>query len=161
MIYPCTLKKIWYFTFSSFQKKVKLFFFLNSKQNFKDRFSVSMTLANRKNWRTKYMNIKYPQHMYLMWASIPQPTVSDLHSQSYGGLVGPAPGHVSDGVPSPSQQQQGQVPLLHVLHTLPVTCNHKHWVSFLLFSNIQVIDKMSHVYNLFWIKLQVIIFKSV
>lgn len=36
---------------------------------------------------------------------ISQPTISDLHSQSYGGLIGPAPGHVSDGVPSPSQQQ--------------------------------------------------------
>lgn len=66
---------------------------------------------------------------------ISQPTISNLHSQSYGGLIGPAPGHVSDGVPSPSQQQQGQVPLLHVLHTLPVTCNHNNCVSFVSFSN--------------------------
>lgn len=76
----------------------------------------------------KHMNVKHTHYMYLKWDSISQPTVGNLHSQSYGGLVGPAPGHVSDGVPSPSQQQQGQVPLLHVLHTLPVTCNHKNHV---------------------------------
>lgn len=145
MIYPSKnrhFKKIYkILIFSSFPKKKKkdILFYNNSRWNFKDIFSVFKMLANPKIWRKKHMNVKHTHYMYLKWASISQPTVGNLHSQSYGGLVGPAPGHVSDGVPSPSEQQQGQVPFLHVLHTLPVTCNHKYCVSFLLFSNMSPI----------------------
>lgn len=139
MIYPSKnrhFKKIYKILIFSFSPEKDILFFYNSKWNFKDIFSVFRMLVNPKIGEKKnHMNVKHTHYMYLKWASISQPTVGNLHSQSYGGLVGPAPGHVSDGVPSPSQQQQGQVPLLHVLHTLPVTCNHKHWVSFLLFSN--------------------------
>ena len=63
-------------------------------------------------------------------------TISNLHSQSNGGLVRPAPGHISDGVASSSQQQQGQVPLLHVFHTFSMSC-HKmnHHMTIKLSSN--------------------------
>ncbi len=41
--------------------------------------------------------------------------------QRYSRLIGPAAGHVSDGVASTSQHEQGQVKALNVLHTLSVT----------------------------------------
>lgn len=137
MIYPSKnrhFKKIYkILIFSSFPKK-KIFFIIPNEIS-RIYFLCSRCLQTPKIGEKKHMNVKHTHYMYLKWASISQPTIGNLHSQSYGGLVGPTPGHVSDGVPSPSQQQQRQVPLLHVLHTLPVTCNHKYCVSFLLFSN--------------------------
>ena len=38
--------------------------------------------------------------------------------QGHSSLVGPAAGHVPDGVAPASQHQQRQVKALHVLHTL-------------------------------------------
>lgn len=165
MIYPSKnrhFKKIYkILIFSSFpKKKKKIYFFiiipdeisriyifiLNTKNII---FFVFKMLANPKIWRKKHMNVKHTHYMYLKWASISQPTVGNLHSQSYGGLVGPAPGHVSDGVPSPSQQQQRQIPLLHVLHTLPMTCNHNigsHFSCFqTCYQECKVIEKMSYM----------------
>lgn len=136
MIYPSKnrhFKKI--YKILIFSKKKDILFFIIPIEISRIYFLCSRCLQTQNIGDKKHMNVKHTHYMYLKWALISQPTVGNLHSQSYGGLVGPAPGHVSDGVPSPSQQQQGQVPLLHVLHTLPVTCNHKHWVSFLLFSN--------------------------
>lgn len=130
MIYPSKnrhLKKIYkILIFSSFPKKKDILFFIIPNEISRIYLVCSRCLQTPNIGEKKHMNVKHTHYMYryLKWASISQPTVGNLHSQSYGGLVGPAPGHVSDGVPSPSQQQQGQVPLLHVLHTLPMTYNH-------------------------------------
>lgn len=54
MIYPSTnrhIKKIYEILIFALLKKKNIF--LNSKQNLKDIFSVSKTLANPKNWRKK------------------------------------------------------------------------------------------------------------
>jgi len=50
------------------------------------------------------------------------PTVGDLYPQCDGGLVGPASSHVPDRVSPTSQQHQWQVPFLHKLHSLSMTC---------------------------------------
>ncbi len=48
-------------------------------------------------------------------------TVGNGAVQRYSSLIGPAAGHVSDGVASTSQHEHGQVKALHVLHTLCMT----------------------------------------
>ena len=57
---------------------------------------------------------------YLLW-DVDGPTVRDLGIQGDGRLVGPAAGHVPDGVAPAAQHQHGQVEGLHVLHTLGVS----------------------------------------
>lgn len=48
-------------------------------------------------------------------------TVGNGAVQRYSRLIGPAAGHVPDGVASASQHEQGQVKALYVLHTLGMT----------------------------------------
>ena len=50
------------------------------------------------------------------------PTVRDLGVQGGGSLVGPAAGHVADGVAPSTEHEQRQVEGLHVLHTLGMAC---------------------------------------
>lgn len=47
-------------------------------------------------------------------------TVGDGSIKGYSSLVGPAAGHVTDGVAPSAQHQQWQVEALHVFHTLGV-----------------------------------------
>ena len=46
--------------------------------------------------------------------------VCDLSTQGHGRLVGPASGHVADGVAASAQEHEGQVVLLHEPHALGV-----------------------------------------
>ena len=52
--------------------------------------------------------------------------VGDGAVQRHRRLVGPAAGHVPDGVAASTQHQQGQVEALHVLHTLGMAWTHTH-----------------------------------
>lgn len=47
-------------------------------------------------------------------------TVGDGGIKSDSSLIGPAAGHITDGVASSTQHQQRQVEALHVFHTLGV-----------------------------------------
>lgn len=51
-------------------------------------------------------------------------TVGDVRVQGHSRLVGPAAGHVADGVAASAQHEQRQVEGLHVLHTLGMACRH-------------------------------------
>ena len=46
--------------------------------------------------------------------------VGDLRTEGDGRLVGPAPGHVADGVAAATEEHEGQVVLLHELDALGV-----------------------------------------
>lgn len=47
-------------------------------------------------------------------------TVGNGGIKRYSSLIGPAAGHITDGVASSAQHQQWQVEALHVFHTLGV-----------------------------------------
>ena len=50
-----------------------------------------------------------------------QPTIGDVAGECHGGLVGPAPGDVPDGVAPTPQQEHGEVVAPHEVHTLCMT----------------------------------------
>ena len=52
-------------------------------------------------------------------------TIGDVTVESDGSLVGPAAGHVPDGVASSSEEQEREVVATDEVHTLCMTCGER------------------------------------